>query len=433
MMGIIWPILLGLAALGEAVPTSQGPLPAGLDTGWAAQAAQLRQDLRDILTFPAERVALDAQTHRTIDGEGYRIECVTYQSEADSRVSAHLYMPAPTGAPVPGFVLACGHGGSKSGIYYQYAGQLYASMGFACLIPDTIGEEERHKDGKMGTRAHDMYEFGKDSAARRAFTREKLGRMVLGKIVWDLVRGLDYLETRPDIDGARLGVMGNSMGGATSSLVAVIDERVRAAVVSGWSMTAQGAIEGKDCSKMPYEAIACAMSFDELNALFAPHAATLFINGGEDSIIDVAEDGQAVVRRTRAALAGARQILSDAGIRGIIEAQFVAGACHRPYILTRPAVAWFQEYLQAPEERRPLPETTIKLGDWVNAHGLKLEPLYDTEARQRGTDAPDIGAQYRPPAELACFPGSSSPDPAYTWEGWKERRIMESEARDRQE
>ncbi|HOF40637.1 MAG TPA: acetylxylan esterase [Candidatus Hydrogenedentes bacterium] len=430
MMGIIWPILLGLGALAEAVPASQGPLPAGLDTGWAAQADQLRQTVREILTFPAERVALDAQTHRSIDGEGYRIECVTYQSEADSRVTAHLYLPAPADAPVPGIVLACGHGGSKSSIYYQYAGQLYAKLGFACFIPDTIGEEERHKDGKMGTRAHDMYEFGKDSAARRAFTREKLGRMVLGKIVWDLVRGLDYLETRPDIDPARLGVMGNSMGGTTSSLVAAIDTRVRAAVISGWSMTAQGAIQGKDCSKMPFEALAHAMSFDELNALLASHAATLFINGGQDSIIDVAEGGLAVVRRTRATVAGARQILADAGIPGIIEAQFVAGACHRPYILTRPAAAWFQEYLQAPEDRRPLPAATIKLGDWVDAHGLKLEPLYDTEPRQRGTDALDIGAQYRVPAELACFPGSASPDPAYTWEGWKERRITESEARD---
>lgn len=432
-MGTIWSFALGLVVLAGAGPAEQGALPAGLDTGWETRAGELRQTVRDILTFPAERVALDAQTHRTIDGEGFRIECVTYQSEPGSWVTAHLYLPVPTDASVPGIVLACGHGGSKSGIYYQYAGQLYARLGFACLIPDTIGEEERNKDGKMGTRAHDMYEFGKDSAARRAFTRDTLGRMVLGKIVWDLVRGLDYLESRPDIDRARLGVMGNSMGGATSSLVAAVDTRVRAAVVSGWSMTAQGAIEGKDCSKMPYEALAHAMSFDELNALVAPHAATLFINGGQDSIIDVAEEGRAVVRRTRATLAGARQILADAGVEGIIDARFVAGACHRPYILTRPAAEWFQNHLQLPEERRVLPAKTIKLGDWVDAHGLKLEPLYDTEPRQRGTDALDIGAAYRPPAELACFPGGAAPDPRYTWEGWKGRMIAEGEARNRQD
>ncbi len=419
-------LILGLAVLAaaEAVPDSAERL----DNGWAERAEGLRQTVRDILTFPGERVAVEPQTHRVVDGEGYRIECVTYQSEPGSRVTAHLYLPEPLPGAVPGIVLACGHGGSKSGIYYQYAGQLYAKLGFACLIPDTIGEEERNKDGKMGTRAHDMYEFGKDSAARRAFTRERLGRMVLGKVVWDLVRGLDYLETREEIDAKRLGAIGNSMGGTTSSLVAVVDPRVRAAVISGWSMTAQGAIQGKDCSKMPYEAIAHAMSFDELNALVAPHSATLHINGDCDSIIDTTEEGKAIVRRTRAAVAGAKQILADAGVEGIIESHFVTGGGHRPYIITRPAVEWLQQHLQTPDERRPIPDRTIKLGDWVDAHGLKLEPLYDTERRQRGTDAIDIGASYREPADLACFPGIPAPDPLYTWEGWKNRMVAEREA-----
>ena len=69
---------------------------------------------------------------------------------------------------------------------------------------------------------------------------------------------------------------------------------------------------------MPYEALAHAMSFDELNTLVAPHAATLFINGGQDSIIDGAEEGRAVVRRTRATLAGARQISRTPGWRGLL-------------------------------------------------------------------------------------------------------------------
>ena len=45
----------------------------------------------------------------------------------------------------------------------------------------------------------------------------------------------------------------------------------------------------------------------------------------------------------------------------------------------------------------------------------------------------DIGAAYRPPAELACFPGGAAPDPRYTWEGWKGRMIAEGEARNRQD
>jgi hypothetical protein len=250
--------------------------------------------------------------------------------------------------------------------------------------------------------------------------------MVLGKVAWDLVRGLDFLESRAEVDPKRLAIIGNSMGGTTTSFVATTDTRPRAAVVSGWSMNAQGAIQGKDCSKMPYEAIAHAMSFNEFNALVAPHAATLHINGDSDSIIDSAEEGKAVVRRVRAAVAGAKQILADAGIDGTIETYFVRDGGHRPYFITRPVAEWLQRYLQTPEERRPIPDKTVKLGDWVAARGLKLEKLYDTERRQRGTNAIDIGAVYRDPAELACFPGQTSAGPAYTWAGWREMRVKQS-------
>jgi hypothetical protein len=281
----------------------------------------------------------------------------------------------------------------------------------------------------MGTRAHDLYQF-KTRDARRAFTRDKLQRMVLGKVIWDLERGIDYLQTRPEVDPGRIGLTGNSMGGATTSCLATVDPRVRAAVVSGWSMTTLGVREGKDCSRMPYEAFSQVMSFDEMTALLAPHAATLFINGDRDSIIDQAEGGRGVVRRIRACIAGARQILSDAGIDGVIEAEFVPEGCHRPYMLTRPAVAWMQEHLMTPEQRSPIPEGIVKYGDWVEAHGQHIEKLYDTEARKRGTRCVDIGAVLRSPSELACFPERKHPTPEYTWQGWVEAMVAKGEASD---
>jgi Acetyl xylan esterase (AXE1) len=390
-----------------------------MENNWGAHATELRERIAAILQFPDEKVDLAAQTHRTVPGDGYRIECVTFATEPGSRVTASLYLPADAKGPVPGIVAACGHGGSKSALAYQYAGQLYARLGFAYLVLDTIGEEERHVDGKMGTRAHDMYHF-KTSEERRAFTRDKLKRLVIGKMVWDLLRGLDYLQTRPEVDPDRLGILGNSMGGTTSSCAAVVDQRIKAAVVSGWSMTTQGVLEGKDCSRMPYEAFSAVMSFSEMHALLAPHAATLFINGDSDSIIDVAEGGKGVVRRIRACIAGAEQILHDAGIEGTIECHFVAGGCHRPYFLTHPSVAWLQQHLMAPQERRPVSEAVVSFSEWVESQGQEIESLYNTEARVRGTRAVDIGAVYRDPKALACFPERDKPTPEYTFQGWVE-------------
>ena len=54
---------------------------------------------------------------------------------------------------------------------------------------------------------------------------------------------------------------------------------------------------------------------------------------------------------------------------------------------------------------------------FTNAAGQRIEKLYDTEARKRGAVCVDIGAVYRDPQELACFPGQA-PTPEYTWKGW---------------
>jgi len=406
---------------------AQGSAP--IDNGWAAYSETLRAEIRAILTFPEEKTDLAPEVHRSIPCDGYVIDCVTFASEPGSRVTALLYLPATRQGRVPGIVVGCGHGGSKSSPAYQYTGQLYAKMGFACLILDTIGEEERNAEGKTGTRAHDMYEF-KTRQERRAFTRDKLRRMVLGKVIWDLERGIDYLQSRTEVDSERIGVTGSSMGGATTSCLAVVDTRVRAAVISGWSMTAQGVAQGKDCSRMPYEAFSQMMSFDEMTALLAPHAATLFINGECDSIIDTVEGGKGVVRRIRASIAGARRILDDAGMEGVIEAEFVPGACHRPYMLTASAVAWMQRYLMAPEERVSIPEKTVRFGDWAEVYGQHMEKLYDTEARQRGAVCVDIGAVCRSPRELACFPERENPPPEYTWQGWVDAMVAASELAD---
>jgi cephalosporin-C deacetylase-like acetyl esterase len=383
---------------------------------WPERAATLRQRMAKTLTLPDKRVDLAPQTHNTLDGEGYRVESITYASETGSRVTALLYLPEPSDKPVPAVVVACGHGGSKSALYAQYAGQLYAKMGFACLAVDTIGEEERHVDGGMGTRAHNMYKFNDEE--RLDFVNTKLKRSVLGKIVWDLMCGIDYLETRPEIDGRRVGVVGYSLGGTSSGALANLDSRVRAAVICGWGFIPSLAVYGKHCTRLPYEAFSEIMSFGEMNALLAPHAATLFLSGDSDSVIDKDEGGALLVRGIREGIDEAHRILDEAGIEHTIDSHFVEGACHRPLFLTHRAVEWMQQHLMTTDERRPIPDTPIKYSDWVEAHGQEIEQLYNTEARERGTMVVDVGVTHHDPRALACFPDQERPPKEYTFQGW---------------
>lgn len=64
--------------------------------------------------------------------------------------------------------------------------------------------------------------------------RDKGLPKVLGEYVYDLMRALDYVATRPEADMSRVGMLGLSMGGMESLLLAAVDDRVGCVVsVSG--------------------------------------------------------------------------------------------------------------------------------------------------------------------------------------------------------
>src|SRR3712207_9278492 len=69
-----------------------------------------------------------------------------------------------------------------------------------------------------------------------------LGRSLLGRRVWDTLRAIDYLQTRPEVDAERIGIMGISGGGMVTLFASALDERLRAAVISGYLCTFEGSI-----------------------------------------------------------------------------------------------------------------------------------------------------------------------------------------------
>jgi dienelactone hydrolase len=56
------------------------------------------------------------------------------------------------------------------------------------------------------------------------------GRVLWGMMVYDSLRALDYLTTRPEIDPARLGTLGMSMGSTMAWWLAALDPRIRVCV-----------------------------------------------------------------------------------------------------------------------------------------------------------------------------------------------------------
>ena len=94
------------------------------------------------------------------------------------------------------------------------------------LCYDPIGQGERKQiftpDGTPAFRASSEHQ-------QLGVAPILLGRGLATYMVWDGVRGIDYLCSRPDVDPQRIGCMGNSGGGNMTSFLMAYDERIAAA------------------------------------------------------------------------------------------------------------------------------------------------------------------------------------------------------------
>ena len=367
---------------------------------------ELRRRLAADLGIPSARHALDPEPRGSFAFDGIRVEKWIYSAEPGSRVPAVLYLPPTADGPLPGIALTCGHGESKSQWYISYIAQLYARLGWGCLTLDPIGEEERHRDGGMGTRAHDP--------APVIEAAEAAGRPIMGKLVFDTMRGLDFLAGHGGIDPTRLAVAGNSLGGAKAGWLLALETRLKATLVSGWAFGDAMLAWGKLCTTRPNAMLRRRCDWGEFLSLAAPHNAVLVLNGDRDVIIDRDDDGTAW-RQTEEALERARRLAKERGEDWAPASHYHPGGGHRPYYAYPPALAWLRRRLGG---TAGLPAARIGAAEWCANHGIEIEPLYATQLHCGGAFLPDMGIRALRREELSCLRPGEEGDPAYTLEGW---------------
>lgn len=195
------------------------------------QIAEYQKRLRDkfieaIGGLP-ERSPLNPQVTGIISRDGYRVEKITFESQPKHYVSALLFLPDGDKyePPYPGVLVPCGHSANgKAHNEYQTMGALLALNGMAGLVFDPIDQGERSQMPSQlprlaGTRAHTMLGIGSIL----------LGRNTARFEIWDGMRAIDYLQSRPEVDPKRIGCTGNSGGGTQTSYLMSLDERIVAA------------------------------------------------------------------------------------------------------------------------------------------------------------------------------------------------------------
>lgn len=178
--------------------------------------------------LPDRNTPLNAQVVGEVKGEGFKVEKVIYESQPGVHVTSALYIPDGLKGVTAAVLFVCGHAReAKAYPKYQAVCQRLARNGFVVLAVDPPGQGERKsyldKDGRelveWGVREHDYVGLqcwwnGQSSA--RYF-------------IHDAARGIDYLETRPEVDAKRIGVTGNSGGGTQTSWLMLTEPRLAAA------------------------------------------------------------------------------------------------------------------------------------------------------------------------------------------------------------
>ncbi len=203
--------------------------------------AQQRQEFfrRQLGGFP-QRTPLRARVVGTLKGQGFRVEKILFESQPGHYVTALLYLPTQGKGPFPGVLEPCGHSiNGKAAAAYQQAAMLMARNGIAVLCYDPIGQGERYQilrqnEQEPAQRRAAQYHPRARFLSTTEHTLVGIGAMLLGSStaryrIWDGMRALDYLQSRPEVDSKRLGCTGNSGGGTLTSYLMALDERIWAA------------------------------------------------------------------------------------------------------------------------------------------------------------------------------------------------------------
>lgn len=207
----------------------------------------------------------------------------------------YLLLPLETGQPRPAVLAPHGHG--SAGKFpvagrrdipavaqtieehnYDYGLQL-ARRGFVVFCPDARGHGERREE--TGELSDTSPQFLASTCHQLALKGMPLGQSVAGMWTWDLMRLLDYAQTRPEVDEGRIGCAGLSGGGLQTLFLAALDERVRAAVVSGYFYGVKESLlemaGNCDCNIVP--GLWLYADIGDLGGLIAPRG--LFIETGD--------------------------------------------------------------------------------------------------------------------------------------------------------
>ena len=200
-----------------------------------ASAAKRRKQLYSLMgDLPDRNRKIGAKVVSTQETPGYILEKLVLDLNGLEPVPAYFVKPKKLSGRVPTVLYHHAHGGDyrlgkdeflkgRSAIHNPPYAELITSLGWCGLCADTwvFGERFRPPREKEPASTHEH-----DTFKHMLWT----GRVMWGMMVYDSIRAMDYLHTRPEVDTSRIATAGLSMGSTMAWWLAALDERVKVTV-----------------------------------------------------------------------------------------------------------------------------------------------------------------------------------------------------------
>ncbi len=348
---------------------------------WNKRRAKVRERLQAAWgEFPAEKCPLEPRVLGTLQRDGYRVEKVVFQTMRGVWMTANAYVPQGEGK-FPAVLCVHGHWrAAKQDPVVQSRCIGLAKLGFFVLVVDAFGAGERGLGKALG-------EYHGEMVGATLFP---VGLTLCGLQVYENTRAVDYLLTRPEVDGKRLGITGASGGGNQTMYAGAWDERF-SAVVPVCSVGNYQAYLGAACCMC--EVVPGALAFTEewgVLALTAPRGLRV-INATRDA-------RQFSVQEAEKSLIVAEKVFDLYGEEDNLDhAVFESGhAYNQP--MRESMYGWMTRFLKGTGDGSPISEPEIQTED---------------------------------PEALRCFPGDSRPDDFMTipkFAAREARKVLEGHA-----
>jgi cephalosporin-C deacetylase-like acetyl esterase len=308
--------------------------------------------------FPETPCDLEPRKFGEFEREGYRVEKLMFQTRPGVWMTANAYVPSKPGR-LPAILNVHGHwAGAKQDPVVQSRCIAAVKLGFFVLSVDAFGAGERATGKKLG-------EYHGEMAAA---TLLPVGLPLAGLQVYENMRAVDYLCTRPEVDPERIGITGASGGGNQTMYAGAFDERFRCVVPTCSVGNYQAYLSAACCL---CEVVPGALTFTEEGDVLglAANRGLMVTSATKDAFQFSVDEAKKSVARAEAIA----KLFKDATVRHtIIESEHNYNQPMREAML-----GWMTKHLKGEGDGSPVAEPTIE------------------------TEDPEL---------LRCFPGESRPE-----------------------